>query len=184
MMNRLIEACARNKFLVFLFTGVVAMLGWYSLSKTKLDAIPDLSDTQVIVYSKWDRSPDIMEDQVSYPIVSALLGAPKVKDIRAFSDFGFSYVYVIFQDGTDIYWARSRTLEYLSKIIPRLPQGVQTEMGPDATSVGWVYQYALVDKSGKQNLAQLRSLQDWFLRYQLQAVPGVSEVAAVGGFEK
>ena len=128
MINRVIEVCARNKFLVFLFTGVVAMIGWYSLSNTKLDAIPDLSDTQVIVYSKWDRSPDIMEDQVTYPIVSALLGLPKVKDIRGFSDFGYSYVYVIFEEGTDLYWARTRTLEYLSAILPRLPEGVRTEL--------------------------------------------------------
>ncbi len=149
-----------------------------------LDAIPDLSDTQVIIYSRWDRSPDIIEDQVTYPIVSALLGAPKVKAIRGFSDFGYSYVYVIFEDGTDLYWARSRVLEYLSKILARLPAGVQTELGPDATSVGWVYQYALVDRSGKHDLAELRSLQDWYLRYHLQAVPGVSEVAAVGGFVK
>lgn len=149
-----------------------------------LDAIPDLSDTQVIIYSRWDRSPDIVEDQVTYPIVTAMLGAPKVKAIRGFSDFGYSYVYVIFQDGTDIYWARSRTLEYLSKIIPKLPQGVQTEMGPDATGVGWVYQYALVDKTGKHSLADLRSFQDWYLRYWLQAVSGVAEVASVGGFQK
>src|SRR5262249_20794918 len=149
-----------------------------------LDAIPDLSDTQVIVFSRWDRSPDVIEDQVTYPIVTALLGAPKVKAIRAFSDFGYSYVYVIFQDGTDLYWARSRVLEYLSKIQARLPQGVQTELGPDATSVGWVFQYALVDRSGQHDLASLRSLQDWYLRYHLQSVPGVAEVAAVGGFVK
>ena len=136
----------------------------------------------MIVYSRWDRSPDIMEDQVTYPIVSAMLGAPKVKDVRGFSDFGFSYVYIIFEEGTDIYWARSRTLEYLSKILPRLPQGVQTELGPDATGVGWVFQYALVDRPGSHNLAELRSLQDWFLRYHLQAVPGVAEVAPLGGF--
>ncbi len=121
---------------------------------------------------------------MTYPIVTSMLGAPKVKAIRGYSDFGFSYVYVIFQDGTDLYWARSRTLEYLSKIIPRLPQGVQTEMGPDATSVGWVYQYALVDKSGQNDLAQLRSFQDWYMRYWLQGVPGVAEVASVGGFQK
>jgi Cu(I)/Ag(I) efflux system membrane protein CusA/SilA len=182
MMNRIIDVCARNKFLVFLFTGVVAMLGWYSLSNTKLDAIPDLSDTQVIVYSKWDRSPDIMEDQVTYPIVSALLGMPKVKDIRGFSDFGYSYVYVIFDEGTDLYWARSRTLEYLNSILPRLPQGVQTELAKDYTSVGWVYEYALVDKTGKHSLADMKSFQDWYLRYALQTVPGVAEVAPMGGF--
>ncbi len=156
----------------------------YYMKQVPLDAIPDLSDTQVIVYSKWDRSPDIIEDQVTYPIVTALLGTPKVKDIRAFSDFGFSYVYVIFEDGTDIYWARSRVLEYLNKILPKLPEGVKTELGPDATGVGWVYQYALVDKTGKHNLQELRSYQDWNLRYALQSVPGVAEVASVGGFQK
>ncbi len=182
MMNRIIEICARNKFMVFLFTAVAGMLGWYSLNNTKLDAIPDLSDTQVIVYSKWDRSPDIMEDQVTYPIVSSLLGLPKVKDIRGFSDFGYSYVYVIFEEGTDVYWARSRTLEYLNAILPRLPQGVQTELAKDETAVGWVYEYALVDKTGKYSLADMKSYQDWHLRYALQAVPGVAEVAPVGGF--
>ncbi|MBI1983694.1 MAG: efflux RND transporter permease subunit, partial [Acidobacteria bacterium] len=128
-----------------------------------------------------DRSPDIVEDQVTYPIITAMLGAPKVKDIRGFSDFGFSYVYVIFEEGTDIYWARSRTLEYLSKITPRLPAGVQVELGPDATSIGWVFQYALVDTTGRHSLDALRSYQDWYLRYYLQSVPGVSEVAAIGG---
>ncbi|HZO99057.1 MAG TPA: efflux RND transporter permease subunit, partial [Terriglobia bacterium] len=141
----------------------------------------DLSDTQVIVYSRWDRSPDIMEDQVTYPIITAMLGAPKVKDIRGFSDFGYSYVYIIFDEGTDIYWARSRTLEYLSKITPRLPPGVQVELGPDATSIGWVFQYALVDTSGRHSLDELRSFQDWYLRYYLQSVPGVAEVAPIGG---
>ncbi|HXK93192.1 MAG TPA: CusA/CzcA family heavy metal efflux RND transporter, partial [bacterium] len=138
----------------------------------------------VIIYSRWDRSPDIIEDQVTYPIITALLGAPNVKAIRGFSDFGFSYVYVIFQDGTDMYWARSRVLEYLSKITPRLPEGVETEIGPDATGVGWIFQYALVDHSGTHSLDQLRSYQDWTLRYALQSVPGVAEVAAIGGFVK
>jgi Cu(I)/Ag(I) efflux system membrane protein CusA/SilA len=147
-----------------------------------LDAIPDLSDTQVIVYSRWDRSPDIVEDQVTYPIVSALLGAPRVKAVRGFSDFGYSYVYVIFDEGTDIYWARSRTLEYLSGVLARLPQGVSTELGPDATGVGWVFEYTLVDTTGKHDLAELRSLQDWYLRYHLKSVPGVAEVAPLGGF--
>ena len=149
-----------------------------------LDAIPDLSDTQVIIYSRWDRSPDIIEDQVTYPIITAMLGAPKIKAIRGFSDFGYSYVYIIFQDGTDLYWARSRVLEYLSKIQARLPEGVRTELGPDATGVGWVYQYALVDKTGGHDLAELRSFQDWTLRYWLQSVPGVAEVASIGGFQK
>jgi Cu(I)/Ag(I) efflux system membrane protein CusA/SilA len=181
MIDRIIEISARNRFMVFLFVAAAAAAGWWSMQTIPLDAIPDLSDTQVIIYSRWDRSPDILEDQVTYPIVSAMLGAPKVKDVRGFSDFGYSYVYIIFDEGTDIYWARSRTLEYLSKILPRLPQGVQTELGPDATGVGWVFQYALVD-DGRHNLAEMRSLQDWFLRYQLQAVPGVAEVAPLGGF--
>ncbi|MBZ5628822.1 MAG: CusA/CzcA family heavy metal efflux RND transporter [Acidobacteriia bacterium] len=182
MINRIIELCAKNRFLVFLFAGVAVLFGWHSLNNTKLDAIPDLSDTQVIVYAKWDRSPDIMEDQVSYPVTSALLGMPKVKDIRAFSDFGFSYIYIIFEEGTDIYWARSRTLEYLNSVTPRLPKGVNVELAKDATAVGWVYQYALVDDSGKYSLEQMRTYQDWYLRYALQAIPGVAEVAPVGGF--
>jgi Cu(I)/Ag(I) efflux system membrane protein CusA/SilA len=184
MIDRIIEFSAKNKFIVIFFT-IAALVGAvYSMRNIPLDAIPDLSDTQVIIYSTWDRSPDIIEDQVTYPIVTAMLGAPRVKAIRGFSDFGFSYVYVIFQDGTDIYWARSRTVEYLSKITARLPEGVHTEIGPDATGVGWVYQYALVDKSGRNDLADLRSFQDWYLRYWLQGVPGVAEVATVGGFQK
>ncbi len=170
--------------MVFLLIGMATLWGLYSIKNITLDAIPDLSDTQVIIYSRWDRSPDIMEDQVTYPIVSALLGVPKVKDIRGFSDFGYSYVYIIFEDGTDIYWARSRTLEYLSNILPRLPQGVNVELARDETAIGWVFQYALVDKTGKNDLAQLRSFQDWHLRYALQAVPGVAEVAPIGGFVK
>src|SRR6516162_6539040 len=184
MIERIIEFSARNKFLVLIFTVVAVAAAIHWMRQMPLDAIPDLSDTQVIIYSRWDRSPDIMEDQVTYPIVTAMLGAPHIKAVRGFSDFGFSYVYVIFEDGTDIYWARSRTIEYLSKILPRLPEGVRTEIGPDATSVGWVYQYALVDRTGKNDLAQLRAFQDWNLRYQLQAVPGVAEVASVGGFQK
>jgi Cu(I)/Ag(I) efflux system membrane protein CusA/SilA len=184
MIERIIEFSARNKFLVLIFTVVAVAAAIHWMRQMPLDAIPDLSDTQVIIYSRWDRSPDIVEDQVTYPIVTAMLGAPKVKAIRGFSDFGFSYVYVIFEDGTDIYWARSRTIEYLSKILPRLPEEVRTELGPDATSVGWVYQYALVDRTGQNDLAQLRTYQDWYLRYQLQSVPGVAEVASVGGFQK
>jgi Cu(I)/Ag(I) efflux system membrane protein CusA/SilA len=182
MMNRVIDFSDKNRFLIFLFVAAAILLGWNSMRNTKLDAIPDLSDTQVIVYAKWDRSPDIMEDQVSYPITSALLGLPKVKDIRAFSDFGFSYIYIIFDEGTDIYWARSRTLEYLNSITPKLPKGVNVELAKDVTSVGWVYEYALVDTTGKYSTEQLRSYQDWYLRYALQTVPGVAEVAPVGGF--
>jgi Cu(I)/Ag(I) efflux system membrane protein CusA/SilA len=184
MIKKIIEFSARNRMLVLLGVAAIGVLAWYALRQIRLDALPDLSDTQVIIYSRWDRSPDIIEDQVTYPIISALLGAPRVKAIRGFSDFGFSYVYVIFQDGTDIYWARSRVLEYLSKIQQRLPQGVQTELGPDATGVGWVFQYALVDKSGTHSLDELRTFQDWTLRYALQAVPGVAEVASIGGFVK
>jgi len=182
--QRVIKFCAENRALTLIGVAVLCALAFYTLKQIRLDALPDLSDTQVIVYSRWDRSPDIIEDQVTYPIVSALLGAPHVKAIRGFSDFGFSYVYVIFEDGTDIYWARSRVLEYLSKILSRLPEGVQTELGPDATGVGWVYQYALVDRSGTHSADELRSYQDWTLRYALQAVPGVAEVAAIGGFQK
>ncbi len=170
--------------MVLLLIGMAVLWGLYSIKNITLDAIPDLSDTQVIIYSRWDRSPDIVEDQVTYPIVSALLGVPRVRDIRAFSDFGFSYVYIIFEDGTDIYWARSRTLEYLSNILPRLPKGVNVELARDETAIGWVFEYALVDKTGKNDLSQLRSFQDWYLRYALQAVPGVAEVAPIGGFVK
>ncbi|HBB68284.1 MAG TPA: CusA/CzcA family heavy metal efflux RND transporter, partial [Elusimicrobia bacterium] len=184
MIKDIIAFSARNRVLVLVFALAAMAGGIYCAGNINLDAIPDLSDTQVIVYSRWDRSPDIIEDQVTYPVITSLLGLPKVKTIRGFSDFGFSYVYVIFEDGTDIYWARARVLEYLSKILPQLPEGVKTEMGPDATGVGWVYQYALVDRTGRHDLAQLRSFQDWNLRYQLQSVPGVAEVAAIGGFQK
>ncbi len=184
MIRRIIEFSARNRLLVIGLAAAAVAYAVYTMRNIPLDAIPDLSDTQVIVYTKWDRSPDIMEDQVTYPIIAALLGAPKVKAIRGFSDFGFSYVYVIFQDGADIYWARSRVIEYLSKIRASLPSGVTPELGPDATGVGWVFEYALVDKSGKHNLAELRTFQDWNLRYALQSVPGVAEVAGIGGFQK
>src|SRR5918912_1089698 len=137
MIGRIIEFSATHKFFVLLVVVFLVAAGIWSIQTMPLDAIPDLSDTQVIVYSKWDRSPDVVEDQVTYPIVSGLLGAPRVKAVRGYSDFGYSYVYVIFEDGTDIYWARSRTLEYLSSVLPRLPQGVKTELGPDATGLGW-----------------------------------------------
>src|SRR5215212_6501249 len=182
MINAIIEFSARNRFVVFVIVAVAIVAGVWSMRTVPLDAIPDLSDTQVIVYSRWDRSPDIMEDQVTYPIVTAMLAAPGVRTVRGFSDFGFSYVYIVFEEGTDIYWARSRTLEYLSGVLPRLPQGVRTELGPDATGVGWVFQYALVDTTGRQGLDQLRSYQDWYLQYYLKAVPGVAEVAPLGGF--
>jgi copper/silver efflux system protein len=184
MINRIIDFSIRNRFAVFLIVALSCIAGWWSMQHVSLDAIPDLSDTQVIIYSRWDRSPDIIEDQVTYPIVTAMLGSPKVKAVRGFSDFGYSYVYIIFEDGTDIYWARSRTLEYLSSVLPRLPQGVRTEIGPDATGLGWVFQYALVDESGTHSLEELRSFQDWYLRYYLKSVPGVAEVAPLGGFSR
>lgn len=184
MIKKLIEFSAHNRLLVLAITFAFMVLGVYSLKHIPLDAIPDLSDTQVIIYSKWDRSPDIVENQVTYPIVSAMLGAPKVKSVRGFSDYGFSYVYVIFEDGVDLYWARSRVLESLNRLGSQIPSGVKTEIGPDATSVGWVYQYALEDTSGRFNSSDLRSMQDWLIRFQLQSVQGVAEVAAVGGFVK
>jgi Cu(I)/Ag(I) efflux system membrane protein CusA/SilA len=184
MINRVIDFSVKNKFLVFALVAAAAFLGWWSIQHAPLDAIPDLSDTQVIIYSRWDQSPDVVEDQVTYPIVASMLGAPRVRAVRGFSDFGYSFVYVIFEDGTDLYWARSRTLEYLSAVLPRLPQGVKTELGPDATGLGWVFEYVLVDASGQHNLAQLRSYQDWYLRYYLKSVPGVAEVAPVGGFAR
>jgi Cu(I)/Ag(I) efflux system membrane protein CusA/SilA len=181
MIKGIIRFSAENKYLVVAAT-IVALIGSvWAMRNIPLDALPDLSDTQVIVYSRWDRSPDIIEDQVTYPITTALLGAPKVKAIRGFSDFGFSFVYVIFEDGTDPYWARTRVLEYLSKITQQLPPDVKVELGPDASSVGWVYQYALVDRTGQHSSDELRSFQDWNLRYAIQSVPGVSEVATVGG---
>jgi len=184
LLTRLIGFCATNRLLVIGLVAAAVGYAVFAMKNMRLDAIPDLSDTQVIVYTKWDRSPDILEDQVTYPIITALLGAPKVKAIRGFSDFGFSYVYVIFQDGTDIYWARSRVLEYLQKLSGNLPPGVAPQLGPDATGVGWVFEYALVDTSGKHTPAELRSYQDWNLRYALQSVPGVAEVAGIGGFQK
>jgi Cu(I)/Ag(I) efflux system membrane protein CusA/SilA len=183
MVARIIDFSARNRFIVFLLVFGLATAGLWAMRNTPLDAIPDLSDTQVIIYTTWmGRSPDLVEDQVTYPIVTTLLSAPKVTVVRGFSDFGFSYVYVLFEDGTDIYWARSRVLEYMNQILGRLPEGVTPQLGPDATAVGWVFQYALVDDSGKQDLASLRSFQDWYLRYWLRSVEGVAEVASVGGF--
>jgi Cu(I)/Ag(I) efflux system membrane protein CusA/SilA len=182
MIERVIEFSARNRPFVFICVALAALGGWWSMGRIPLDVLPNLGDTQVILYSRWDRSPDIIEDQVTFPIVTAMLGTPRVKDVRGFSDFGYSYVYVIFEDNTDLYWARSRTLESLQKVSSRLPSEVKTEMGPDANGLGWVFQYALQDQTGKRDLAELRSLQDWYLRFQLETVPGVSEVASLGGF--
>lgn len=183
MVERIIEFSARNRFIVFLLIFGLAAAGLWALKNTPVDAIPDLSDTQVIIYTKWPgRSPDLVEDQITYPIVTALLSAPKVTVVRGFSDFGFSYVYVLFKDGTDIYWARSRVLEYMNQLTGRLPDNATPQLGPDATSVGWVFEYALIDETGQHDLAELRSFQDWYLRYWLLSVDGVAEVAAVGGF--
>jgi Cu(I)/Ag(I) efflux system membrane protein CusA/SilA len=184
MINKIIDFCVKHRLFVFSATVVLIAVAIVIIANTPVDALPDLSDTQVIVYAKWDRPPQIIEDQVTYPIVTALLGAPGVKDIRAFSDYGYSYVYAIFDDGTDVYWARSRVLEYLSKVNSQLPEGVKVELGPDASGVGWIYEYALEDKSGKNSLADLRTFQDWHLKYALQSVKGVSEVASIGGFVK
>src|SRR5215469_6060642 len=182
MINRIIGFSVRNKFLIFALVAAACIWGTWSMMHLPLDATPDLSETQVIILSRWDRSPDIIEDQVTYPIITAMTGAPKVRTVRGISDFGFSYVYVVFEEGTDISWARSRTLEYLSGVTSRLPPAVKTEIGPDATGLGWVFQYVLKDTSGKHSLAELRSYQDWYLKYYLKAVPGVAEVASLGGF--
>lgn len=185
LIERLIEWSARNKFLVFVFVGALFAAGVWCLRHTPLDAIPDLSDTQVIIYTPWEgRSPTLVEDQITYPIVTKLTAAPKVRVARGYSFFGYSFVYVIFDDGTDIYWARSRVLEYLQGLGSQLPPGVTPTLGPDASGVGWGFQYALVDRSGQHDAADLRSFQDWHLRYWLQSIEGVAEVAAFGGFEK
>ena len=183
MVENIIEFSARNRFIVFLLVFAFSAVGLWAMWQTPIDALPDISDTQVIVYTTWPgRSPDLVEDQITYPIVTALLSAPKVTVVRGFSDFGYSYIYVLFKDGTDIYWARSRVLEYMNQIAGRLPDGVTPQLGPDATGVGWVFQYALVDETGQHDLAGLRSFQDWYLRYWLRAVEGVAEVASIGGF--
>jgi Cu(I)/Ag(I) efflux system membrane protein CusA/SilA len=182
MISRIIEFSARNKLLVFAFVAAGCLWGAWSMVHLPVDATPNLSETQVIIVSRWDRSPDIIEDQVTYPIVAAMTGAPRVKAVRGISDFGFSYVYVVFDEGADIYWARSRTLEYLSSVTARLPEEVKTEIGPDATALGWIFQYVLKDDSGKHSLGELRAYQDWNLRYYLKAIPGVAEVASIGGF--
>ena len=185
MINRIIEYCAKNKFIVFL--GTAFLIGWgiWVINKTPLEAIPDLTPVQVIIYTKWEgQSPNIIEDQVTYPIVTALISAPRVQVVRGLSTFGYSYVYVLFKDGTDMYWARSRVLEYLQQINGKLPPGVNPTLGPDATGIGWGLEYVLLDKGHRYNLADLRTFQDWYLRYWLESVHGVSEVAGIGGYQK
>ena len=183
MINRIIEWCAHNRFLVFTGVLLLVLAGIWAMGHIPLDALPDISDVQVIIHTNWEgQPPNIIEDQVTYPIVTALLAAPHVKAVRAQTMFNDSYVFVVFEDGTDMYWARSRIVEYLQTIAGRLPEGVHPAIGPDATGAGWVYEYALVDHSGKYSLADLRTLQDWHIRYQLETVPGVAEVATIGGF--
>lgn len=185
MIEKIIEFSARNRFITITLVLFIALWGVWSMKNTPVDAIPDLSDVQVIVFTEWQgRSPDLVEDQITYPIVTTLLAAPKVKFVRGQSFFGLSFVYIIFKDGTDMYWARSRVLEYMNEVTGKLPEGVNPTLGPDATGVGWVFEYALVDQTGKHDLADLRSFQDWYLRYWLESVPGVAEVASVGGFQK
>jgi len=182
MLRKIVEGSARNPFVVAL--GIAALVAWgtYAVVNTPLDAIPDLSDVQVIVFTEYPgQAPQVVEDQVTYPLSTAMLAVPYAKVVRGYSFFGFSFVYIIFEDGTDLYWARSRVLESLNFVAGRLPDGVTPTLGPDATGVGWVYEYALVDRTGAHDLAELRSLQDWHLRYELQTVPGVAEVASVGG---
>src|SRR5580693_411834 len=183
VISRWIDWCAQNRFLVFTGTLLLVLAGIWSLRRIPLDALPDISDVQVIIHTRWTgQPPSLIEDQVTYPIVTKLLAAPHVKAVRAQTMIGDSYVFVVFEDGTDLYWARSRVLEYLQQITGRLPSGVHPVIGPDATGAGWVYEYLIVDHNHRYSLADLRSLQDWFLRYQLESVPGVAEVASIGGF--
>src|SRR5690348_7785565 len=183
MIERWIDWCARNRFLVFTGTLFLVLAGIWTMRRIPLDALPDISDVQVIIHTDWNgEPPNIIEDQVTYPIVTALLAAPSVKAVRAQTMFGDSYVFVVFEDGTDLYWARSRVLEYLQQIQGRLPANVHPTIGPDATGAGWVYEYLVVDHNHRYSLADLRSLQDWYLRYQIDTVPGVAEVASIGGF--
>jgi Cu(I)/Ag(I) efflux system membrane protein CusA/SilA len=185
MINHVIRWSVENRFMVLLLTSILTAWGMYAVKHTPLDAIPDLSDVQVIIKTGYPgQAPQVVEDQVTYPLTTAMLAVPRAINVRGYSFFGDSYVYVIFEDGTDPYWARTRVLEYLSQAAGKLPADARPELGPDATGVGWIYEYALVDRSGRNDLAQLRSLQDWFLKYELQTVPGVSEVATIGGMVK
>jgi len=185
MINAIIQWSLHNRFFVLLATVILAGWGFYSVKETPIDALPDLSDVQVIVKTPYPgQAPQVVEDQVTYPLTTAMLAVPGAKTVRGYSFFGDSFVYVIFDDDTDLYWARSRVLEYLSQVAGELPEAAKPELGPDATGVGWVYSYALVDRSGQHDLSELRALQDWFLKFELQTVPGVSEVASVGGYEQ
>jgi Cu(I)/Ag(I) efflux system membrane protein CusA/SilA len=185
MINRIIDFSVNNKAIVFIVVVAACLLGWWSMKHMSLDAIPDLTDTQVIIRTEFaGQSPQIVEDLVTYPLSTAMLGLPKTKAVRGFSMFGTSFVYVIFQDGVDQYWARARVIEALSTTRASLPANASPRIGPDATGVGWVFQYGLIDQTGQRDLSELRSLQDWFVKFELATVPGVSEVASVGGFVK
>ena len=183
MISLVIEWCAHNRFLVFTGVLLLTLAGIWSMGHVPLDALPDISDVQVIIHAPWmGQPPNVIEDQVTYPIVTTMLAAPHVKAVRAQTMFNDSYVFVVFEDGTDIYWARSRVLEYMQQLDGQLPTGVHPVIGPDATGAGWVYEYLLIDRSHTLNLADLRSLQDWRVRYELETVPGVAEVSTIGGF--
>jgi Cu(I)/Ag(I) efflux system membrane protein CusA/SilA len=185
MIPLIIRASITNRLLVIVLAIMLAVAGVWAIRSTPVDAIPDLSDVQVIIKTPYPgQAPQVVEDQVTFPITTAMLAVPGATDVRGFSFFGDSFVYIVFEDGTDLYWARSRVLEYLQQIAADLPEGVSPELGPDATGVGWIYQYALIDRTGGHDLAQLRTLQDWFLKFELQTVPGVSEVATIGGMVK
>ncbi|RMF74470.1 MAG: efflux RND transporter permease subunit, partial [Alphaproteobacteria bacterium] len=185
MIARLIRWSTENRFLVLVFAVLLAFAGLYAVKRTPLDAIPDLSDVQVIIKTTYPgQAPQVVEDQVTYPLTTAMLSVPGAVTVRGYSFFNDSYVYVIFEDGTDLYWARSRVLEYLSQVAPTLPEGARPALGPDATGVGWVFQYALVDRTGRHDISELTSIQDWFLKYELQTVPGVAEVATIGGMKR
>ncbi|MCJ7799612.1 MAG: efflux RND transporter permease subunit, partial [Polaromonas sp.] len=182
MIAKLIRWSILNRFLVLLATVMITAWGVVALSRTPMDALPDLSDVQVIIRTSWPgQAPQLVENQVTYPLTTTMLSVPGAKVVRGYSFFGDSYVYILFKDGTDLYWARSRVLEYLNQAQSRLPPGASSAIGPDATGVGWIYQYALVDKTGQQDLSQLRTLQDWFLKFELKTLPGVAEVATIGG---
>ena len=182
MIARIIDASIANRFFIVLAAIAVTLAGFWAVRATPVDAIPDLSDVQVVVRSNYPgQAPRIVEDQVTYPLATTMLSVPGAETVRGYSMFGDSFVYVIFEDGTDLYWARSRVLEYLNQVQNELPDGVTSSLGPDATGVGWIYEYALVDRTGNSDLAGLRSLQDWFLKFELKTVPGVAEVATIGG---
>jgi Cu(I)/Ag(I) efflux system membrane protein CusA/SilA len=182
MISRLIRVCLANRFLVLLGAAVLSVWGLWAVANTPVDALPDLSDTQVIIRTSYPgKAPQLVENQITYPLTTAMLSVPGAKTVRGFSTFGDSYVYIIFEDGTDLYWARARVLEYLNQVQGRFPSGVAPSLGPDATGIGWIFEYALVDRSGRHDLAELRSLQDWLLKFELSSVPDVAEVASVGG---